>query len=278
MINYLSGWRRFDITRADTVLEIGSGDHPLIRSDILCDRFPESSFERYANLPLVIDRPLVLADATWLPFKNKSIDFLYCNDLAEHIEEPHKFLDECERIARKGAIITPSILAECLFGWDYHAVMFKVRDGRLVIHPKTRTNWGLFEGVFHKLWLEDKDFRAVFARHPELFRMTYEWHDKIDYEYAHSPSSEEQWRRRSSANHTIQRAPSFWELIKRSFRSASSTLLRKVILRRKDTDLKKILCCPDCHGDLSYEAKLISCTKCTRTYRVLKNIPCLLVD
>ena len=47
--------------RTGLVLEIGSGDNPNARSDILCDRFISDDTERGGNI--VIDRPLVVADA-----------------------------------------------------------------------------------------------------------------------------------------------------------------------------------------------------------------------
>ena len=281
MRDYLFSWRQFNIKRTDTVLEVGSGQRPLIRSDILCDKFPFSSYERLLKAPVVIDRPFVAADALHLPFEDEAIDFLYCADLAEHLDQPHKFLDECMRVAHKGAIITPSILAERLFGWDYHAVMYEVRDGKLIIHRKTLKNWGWFGGTFHELCLDDKYFRQVFLRHPELFRVTYEWEDTIQYEYAPTEDPEDTvWRRVSSADHVVEMSPDVVESAKRKMRSLLSQILRKWFLRRKDIDLKPMLCCPACHGELNCQpaACMIECISCGRIYNVKNNVPMLLLD
>jgi uncharacterized protein YbaR (Trm112 family)/SAM-dependent methyltransferase len=280
MLGYLLDWRRFDIARTDTVLEIGSGGHPLIRSDILCDKYPFASYERFLHAPLVRDRPIVAGDAMCLPFRDKSVDFIYCNDLAEHLDEPHHFFDECSRVGRKGVIITPSMLAERMFGWDYHAVMFDVRDGGLVIHRKTEDNWAWFGGTFHELWLADPGFRQVFARHPEIFRMTFEWQDRIPHAYAqseHPPTSA--WRRVSSDDKPITAAPTVIERAKRGVRSLASTGLRRLILRRPEIDLASVIACPICKGPLtSLEQHALHCTDCGAVFPREQGIPMLLPE
>ena len=281
MWDYFFGWRQFDIKRADTVLEVGSGNRPLIRSDVLCDKFPFSSYERSANKSIVVDRPFIAADAIHLPFQDKSIDFLYCADLAEHLEEPHKFFNECERVAKKGAIVTPSILAERLFGWEYHAVMYEIRDNRLIIHRKTKDNWGWFGETFHKLCVDDKHFQRNVNRHPELFRMIYEWKNKIRYQHVETDVSQKNlWKRTSSVEQTIVRPPGLVESIKRKIKSLLSYILRKRLLFRKEIDLKSILCCPACHGELNYESAvdIIECISCKKKYNVRNNIPILILN
>ncbi len=281
MLQYLLGWRQFNIQATDTVLEVGSGAHPLIRSDILCDKFPFSSYERFMNLPVVMDRPFVVADAEHLPFRHKTIDFLYCTDLAEHLPQPHNFFQECMRVARKGVIITPSITAERMFGWGYHAVIYEVQNQTLLIHRKTRDNWGLFGGTFHDLWRRDKSFQKFFARHAGLFRMTYEWEGEIRYEYAPLQGELDQvWRRQSAAEQMVEQVPGRFETLKRAARTFASQVLRHRILGRPDVDLTTILACPVCHGGLDYKpnATLIVCQACGRTYEQRNNVPILVLD
>ena len=263
------------------MLEVGSGNRPLVRSDILCDKFPFSSYERSGYASIVIDRPFVAADATYLPFKDKSIDFLFCTDLAEHLEQPHKFFDECMRVAYKGAIITPSILSERLFGWDYHTAMYEILDGKLIIHQKTDKNWGWFGETFHQLCKDDKNFNRLVKKRTRLFRMIYEWEDKIQYEYALSRNNEdEKWHKSSSADQIVEQPPGGIESAKRMLKSILSHLLRKYLLRREDIDLKSILCCPACHGELTYKAvgSAIECTSCGRIYNIKNNIPLLILN
>jgi len=107
MLDYLLKWRTFHIKPAELVLEIGSGNNPFIRSNILCDKFLFSSYERAAHSQIVIDRPFVVADAVSLPFKDKSINFVYSADLAEHLEQPQLFFQECMSVGRRFPQLQP---------------------------------------------------------------------------------------------------------------------------------------------------------------------------
>ena len=237
MREYLFGWRKFNIRNSDIVLEIGSGNYPWIRSDILCDKYIASSYERAFRSPIVIDRPFVIADAIKLPFKDKSIDFLYSSDLAEHLDRPDLFFEECNRIANRGCIKTPSALAERLIGWDYHSKMFEIVDGAIIIHNKTKDNWGWFGNTFHKLWKEDRKFRKIVRKREDLFRMVYVWEKSIKYRQSKNNCETNQlWRKVFSSDRNIEFNPGLLEQIKIKARSFVSVILRKFILRRRNID------------------------------------------
>ena len=65
------------------VLEIGSGDNPNPRADILVDKFLFDNTERGGNI--VIDRPIVVADAHHLPFKDGVFAYTICGKLCRSI-------------------------------------------------------------------------------------------------------------------------------------------------------------------------------------------------
>jgi len=229
MLNYLLKWKKYNIKRNELVLEIGSGNNPFIRSDILCDKFPFSSYERSTCSQIVIDRPFVIADAIHLPFKDKSINFIYCSDLAEYLEHPHIFFVECMRVSHKGVIITPSMLAEQLFGWDFHAVMYTYENEKLIIHRKTHNNWGWFNQIFHNLNTKDINFNKFVKKRPDLFRLEYQWQNKILYEYDPTQINEtEIWSRKTSDENIVNEAIGTVEAIKRKIKSLLSLIVRKI--------------------------------------------------
>lgn len=49
---------------------------------------------------------LIRADATSLPFKDKTIDVLLCSEVIEHLLEPKKAIDEIFRVSRNKIILT----------------------------------------------------------------------------------------------------------------------------------------------------------------------------
>ena len=79
-----------NIRATDLVLEIGSGNNPNPRSDILCDRYIHDNNQRAGEFAAVIDRPLVVADGYRLPFKDKTFDYVICSHILEHMEGPAK--------------------------------------------------------------------------------------------------------------------------------------------------------------------------------------------
>ena len=71
-----------NIKPGDLVLEIGSGDNPKPRSDVLCDRIPEDDTQRGGAI--VLDRPFIAADGQYLPFADKSFNYIiYRSNISE---------------------------------------------------------------------------------------------------------------------------------------------------------------------------------------------------
>ena len=111
--DYVSGL----IQPTDIVLDIGSGNNPVPRANILADFFPDNDFHRSGAA--VSDRPLVACSLERLPFLDKSIDFVICSHVFEHIDSPKRGGDELARIAHRGYIETPAYGKDILVGTGY---------------------------------------------------------------------------------------------------------------------------------------------------------------
>jgi SAM-dependent methyltransferase len=92
------------------VLEVGSGDSPSPRADILLDLTLENR-ERVGGRT-VVDRPLVIGQVEKLPFRDKAFGYVIAFHVLEHSPDPDQFLSELQRVARAGYIETPSFWAE----------------------------------------------------------------------------------------------------------------------------------------------------------------------
>ena len=133
LINYLFAAKRLGIKRNDFVLEIGSGSRPFLRSDVLLDKSIEP-YERAGKL--VMDRPLVIADAHHLPFKDGSFDYIIAAHILEHLEMPDKFILEIQRVGKRGYIETPSPFGETLFSYGFHLWYVYIKEETLIISKK----------------------------------------------------------------------------------------------------------------------------------------------
>lgn len=98
------------------ILDIGSGGYPFPKATILADKFLETTQHRSENL-IRDNRDFLILDIEFLPFKNKSVDYLYCSHILEHVNYPEAACKELIRVAKAGYIETPNFMKDALFAW-----------------------------------------------------------------------------------------------------------------------------------------------------------------
>lgn len=166
-----------NIKTTDLVLDLGSGEKPDSRANVLCDRFVFDNRQRAGGFAIVINRPFIIGDGCRLPFKDKAFDYLICSHLLEHLANPTRLIKELMRVARAGYIETPSALGERLFGWDFHLWYVSVKNGTLWLQKKKEGR--RFAGFFHRLIEKKIWFRRFFEENQNQFYVSYEWKDTI---------------------------------------------------------------------------------------------------
>src|SRR5215218_4599572 len=84
------------------VLDVGSGDKPSWRADVLLDRYtgPEHAAQRSGRSGARISRPLFDADAADMPFADGAFDYVICSNLLEHVTDPERVAAELARVGR----------------------------------------------------------------------------------------------------------------------------------------------------------------------------------
>lgn len=162
------------INPTDLVLEIGSGNRPRRRSNVLCDKFLESNTERSGGEALVVDnRPFVVADGHSLPFKDKCFDYVITSHILEHVEDPRQFVSELSRVARAGYIETPAEIGEAIFGWPFHRWRVHLDGDTIVLRPRIADS--PFGEYFHRMYESDPVFAEFVDSHFAQFYVQYEW-------------------------------------------------------------------------------------------------------
>jgi Methylase involved in ubiquinone/menaquinone biosynthesis len=157
------------------VLEIGSGDNPNPRSDILVDRYINDNTERGGNI--VIDRPLIVADAHHLPFRDGVFSYVIGSHILEHMDDPEQFARELVRVGKAGYLGSPSEIAERMFHWSFHRWYVNLIDDTLVLHPKEQ---GEPFGELFDYMYEYNPLYYLFQRSmPSLFWVEKEWKGEI---------------------------------------------------------------------------------------------------
>ncbi len=271
-----------NIQRTDFVLEIGSGDNPHPRADILCDRYITTSHERAGGFKIRIDRPMVVADGMQLPFRDRTFDYVIASHIFEHMDDPAGFASEVMRVGKAGFIEVPSAISERVFGWDFHHWYCDIRDGVLTFFPKTEGEQ--FDGFFHRLIAQALWFRRSFEEHETEWYTRLEWKGNIPIRVCMRPMSgdetnaldEKAWKILGTAKPEIAKdllfsVRFFLRRVIRKTRKAT----RSVVWALTKT-MPEHCVCPACRGKLRVEEGKLVCTECNRAYPIDGVIPILL--
>jgi SAM-dependent methyltransferase len=131
-----------------------------------------------------VDRPLVVADAEELPFRDLAFDFVICSHLLEHVRNPARLLKELQRVARRGYIETPSSVHERLYGNPFHKWLVDVPGGvlRLAPKPEARSSDPV-QRWFRNLYETDLDVQYWINGNLEELRflVQHRWEGRIDF-------------------------------------------------------------------------------------------------
>jgi SAM-dependent methyltransferase len=122
------------------VLDVGSGDKPHWRADVLLDRYPgdEHGGQRSGASSARVDRPLFDADAADMPFADKVFDFAICSHTLEHVERPDAVVAELARVAKAGYIEVPEAASAKIVDFPSHLWWVTLEDGVLVFTAKSK--------------------------------------------------------------------------------------------------------------------------------------------
>ncbi len=275
LINYFWCHRRNGIRRSDLVLDIGSGNNPFLRSDILVEKYVEDDSERYSGI--VLDRPTVCADGASLPFRDKSVDFIYCSHVLEHVVEPRPFLEELSRVGKRGVIVTPHPGYDMIHPRRGHLWYIWTREGTL--HLKQKTRWDEFPEIYEY-------FRGItrlpgywrfWDRNFEQFNTTLEWQDSIPYRIEQVEEFEMSRFVKAGGQPDVSDKQDQKELscISR-VKSLAASAIRPFISRNTRINLDGLIRCPLCKGDLStFAPRCVSlvCRCCAAEFPVTRGIP-----
>jgi SAM-dependent methyltransferase len=126
MLSYLRSFRErrivVPVARDALVLDVGSGDKPSWRADVLLDGYPDDAHQgqRSGTGGTRVSRPLFRADAADMPFADNAFDYVICSHVLEHVPDPSAVIAELTRIARAGYIEVPEASAAKLQDFPTH--------------------------------------------------------------------------------------------------------------------------------------------------------------
>jgi SAM-dependent methyltransferase len=262
--------RALGIGQSDLVLDVGSGQNPHPRANVLCDLFVSDNTERASEGALRVDRPLVVSDATRMPFPDRAFDFVYCLQLLEHMEDPAALLDELQRVAKAGYIETPARVYEKLYGWRFHRWFVSAENGRLRLEAKKRP---IFDEDLHR-WYEREMSQPAFWRTfiPRLrdrgLLTAHVWRGEIEYEIVGEVDPTAPGFAAAESADSLDDGPPEAETPAQRFKSRVDSRWRRQGDLRVG-DVLGHLRCPACEAEMQLGDGLAECGECGERVRIL---------
>lgn len=182
---YQSKYHDFNIGPKDMVLDIGCGAYPFPYATMLVDLYMEKSEHRHEDLR-TNGKPFQVEDINYLPFEDKSYDFVYCSHVLEHVDNPKCACEELMRVGKRGYLETPSLMTDVMFSWakGMHKWVTIIVADRIVFFEY---NDRLIQGVRNPYWgrsIFSKKYHPlqdVFFNNQDIFNNSLMWQDRFNY-------------------------------------------------------------------------------------------------
>lgn len=138
--SYVSRRISIPVNRNDLVLDIGGGDQPHWRADVIVDLYPgeEYSAQRFLGGSAVTNRPVFAVDAAKTPFRDDAFDFVVCSHTLEHVADPAAVVAEMMRLAPRGYLEVPSAGMAKILDFPTHLWWCSLEGETLVFQAKDR--------------------------------------------------------------------------------------------------------------------------------------------
>ena len=173
------------IHKKDRVLEIGPGHNPFYRSNVIVDKYVDNNTHRCGDIKIYPHQQFIHADGENLPFKDKEFDYVICNQVLEHVENPALFIQEICRVGKRGYMETPSLIGEFLFPKESHKWVILDINNTLVLYEKKLMS-GNYKNDYGELFLnylpyQSLSYKILKSTEGDLMLNRYEWKDNIDF-------------------------------------------------------------------------------------------------
>jgi ubiquinone/menaquinone biosynthesis C-methylase UbiE len=185
----------FGISEDNVVLDVGGGDRPFPRANVVVEKFVFDSSQRH-NREVVrsANQILVCAAAEEMPFEDNSFDFVYTSHTLEHIDNLPAAIEEISRVGKRGYVAVPRGCISPMVDRDdcHHLWMcrYEYHTSTLLIRRKRKWEY-MDELARYPQFLHVKCARLTHTDHsyPELYEhinrnvmeIRFVWKDKIKY-------------------------------------------------------------------------------------------------
>ena len=242
------------------VIEVGGGQRPQARADIVVDKYVYDDTERAGETQLDTSKPLVVADGEQLPFGDRGVDYVIAMHVLEHATDPALFAAELSRVAPRGFVQVPSREAELTFGWSFHPWLIDLEGETLVFEPKgdRRAPCG---DLFHSEFERSTAMRLWWMSRLDLWLHSVEWRGRLQVEASESGDAE------VTAQFDTEQTV-----------AALETMAARGAARGPQGAAREALRCPLCRETLEWGSSEAGCSGCSSRFPVVGSVPILIAE
>ena len=175
------------------VLEVGPGGYPHPRSNVLLEKnfsTEDLATAQRGYAPMHQSKQVTIYyDGGRFPFADNEFDYIICSHVIEHIpkEDLAYFIDEMQRVARRGFIEFPTVFYELINFHELHKWFMNYRGGIMFFLDKQFFHSNYLHKIIRDMFYgQDKYAAQIFTRYRELFFHAFEWNEEIKFEIVDS--------------------------------------------------------------------------------------------
>jgi SAM-dependent methyltransferase len=162
------------------VLDVGSGDKPHWRADVLLDRCPDEEDPPSDQAAGRVSKPLFIADAADMPFADGVFDYVVCSHVLEHVPDPAAVIAEITRVGHAGYIEVPQAASAKILDFPSHLWWCRLDGPMLVFTAKHgRAFDPEIAGYIERSGVE-RELERLLDRAFEYRVVSLHWEDNVD--------------------------------------------------------------------------------------------------
>jgi SAM-dependent methyltransferase len=183
---------RIPVGPDDLVLDVGSGDKPHWRADVLLDRYVDAEHrgQRSGRSAAAVTHPLFDADAAAMPFADGAFDYSICSHVLEHVVDPGAVIDELARVSRAGYIEVPEAASAKILDFPSHLWWVRLVEGTLVFEAKSARHFDPEVGRFIEASGIERDLADLLDSRFDHRVVSLAWTDRVPYRVEGTPPTE----------------------------------------------------------------------------------------
>lgn len=168
----------------DLVLDVGSGDKPFWRADVIVDKYLDDNQQRHSG-SVIFDKNRLFfnSDVEDLPFKDNAFDFVFCSHLLEHVENPDKAIKEITRVAKKGYLEVPRAFRDFLQPFPSHLWFCDLKGNTLIFKRREKNKNFYLESTekFGQRFYSFPLYRYLLAKETQFNFICLYWKKNINF-------------------------------------------------------------------------------------------------